>query len=329
MQDILKQEERKRLSLFAEDFLAAVRDGTECPRTSAVLPEKWGPAYRPATPVKKTPTEGRKIVILTDALPEQKNLIAMTARLREAWDGEVSVVNLRDVDIAGGCQGCMRCGAEFRCAYTGKDGFIDFFKSTLMTADILVFAGAVASRQLSWKWREFFDRSFFHTHTPTLMGKQLAFLVSGPLAAVSDMREAYDGWAEFQRLHLAAYLSDEVSEPEILDGALDQLAARLVRLSSAGYVAPRTFLGVGGMKIFRDDIWSQLRVVFRADHKAYKKLGFYDFPHKRMGWRILVGLAWFVTGLPVIRSRFPAMIRTQMIGPARTAALSAGAPAND
>jgi hypothetical protein len=77
------------------------------------------------------------------------------------------------------------------------------------------------------------------------------------------------------------------------------------------------------MKIFRDDIWAQLRVVFRADHKAYRRLGYYDFPQRRVGRRILMGLAWLVTGLPVIRSRFPSMIRTQMIVPVRMAALRA------
>ncbi len=95
----------------------------------------------------------------------------------------------------------------------------------------------------------------------------------------------------------------------------------MVRFAETGYIRPRTFLGVGGMKVLRDDIWSNLHVVFRADHKAYKRLGLYDFPQRRIGHRILMGLAWFITGLPGIRSRFPSMIRTQMIVPMRRAAL--------
>jgi hypothetical protein len=75
------------------------------------------------------------------------------------------------------------------------------------------------------------------------------------------------------------------------------------------------------MRIFRDDIWAHLRIVFRADHKAYKKLGFYDFPQRKILKRAVMGLAWMVTGLPLIRSRFPSMIRTQMIVPMRKAAL--------
>jgi hypothetical protein len=71
------------------------------------------------------------------------------------------------------------------------------------------------------------------------------------------------------------------------------------------------------MKIFRDDIWGQLRVVFRADHRAYRRLGVYDFPQKRLGRRILVRLACLVTGLPGIRRRWPAMIRQGMLLPYR------------
>jgi multimeric flavodoxin WrbA len=332
MNDILQAEERRRLELFAEDFFFAIAGKTEFPRLSAALPRAPATGYRPGMPSGRTATGGKKVVILSDALPAQQNLGAMVARLRDAWEGDVQVVNLHELDIKGGCQGCLRCGADYRCAYTGKDGFIDFYNEVLRPAHIIVFAGAIAGRQLSWKWREFFDRSFFNTHTPSLVGKQIAFVVSGPLSALPEFRETYEAWVELQRSHLVSFVSDETGglecrqeqRSEALDVTLDQLAARLVRLSGSGYIKPRTFLGVAGMKVFRDDIWAQLRVVFRADHKAYKRLGYYDFRQRRIARRILMGLAWFVTGLPLIRSRFPAMIRGQMIVPMQKAALRGG-----
>jgi multimeric flavodoxin WrbA len=270
--------------------------------------------------VRPADTHGKKVVILTDARPGQENIMAMTARLEAAWGGAARVVNLHDLDIKGGCQGCLRCGSAYKCAYTGKDGFIDFYNGVLVPADVIVLAGSISCRQLSWKWREFFDRSFFNTHTPSLVGKQFAFLVSGPLSLLPEMRETYEAWTELQQSNLVSFLSDEGAGTD-LDAALDQLAERLVRFAENGYIRPRTFLGVAGMKIFRDDIWSELKVVFRADHKAYKKLGFYDFPQRKVGHRILMGLAWFITGLPGIRTQFPSMIRAQMIVPMRRAAL--------
>jgi hypothetical protein len=168
---------------------------------------------------------------------------------------------------------------------------------------------------------EFFDRSFFNTHTPSLTGKQFVFLVSGPLSLLPELRETYEAWTELQRSHLVTFLSDEADDSAVLDRALDELAERTVRFAESSYMRPQTFLGVAGMKIFRDDIWSELKVVFRADHRAYKKMGFYDFPQYRIGHRLLMRLAWFATGLPGIRSRFPSMIRTQMIVPMHRAAL--------
>jgi len=328
MHDLTKPQERRRLRLFAEDFFTAIDGGLEYPRLSAKLPDGVTLPYRSAAPVHVADTRGRKIVILTDARPQsrsgQESLMAMTTRLEAAWAGKARVVNLYDIDIKGGCQGCLRCGAAYRCAYTGKDGFIDFYNSVLVPADVIVFAGALAARQLSWKWREFFDRSFFNTHTPSLVGKQLAFIVSGPLSLLPELRETYEAWTELQQSNLAAFVSDEVPAAT-LDAALDQLAERLVRFSEAAYIRPRTFLGVAGMKIFRDDIWSELKVVFRADHKAYRKLGFYDFPQRRIGHRVLMGLAWFITGLPGIRTQFTRMIRKQMLAPMHSAALKGAA----
>ncbi len=323
MHDLLKPEERRRLELFAEDFFAAIAGRMEFPRLSTALPRTPALRYRPGTPLQRVRTGGRKIVILSDARPGQENLHGMVARLRNAWDGDVKLVNLHDLDIKGGCQGCLRCGAAYRCAYTGKDGFIGFYNEVLRPADIIVFAGAIVSRQLSWKWREFFDRSFFNTHTPSLVGKQMAFVVSGPLSLVPELRETYEGWVELQRSHLVSFVSDERENSDVLDLTLQGLAGRLVQFAGSGYIKPRTFLGVAGMKIFRDDIWAQLRVVFRADHRAYKRLGYYDFPQRRVVRRLVMGLAWIATGLPFIRRRFPSMIRTHMIIPLRKAALRA------
>ena len=337
MHDLVKKEERARLRLFGEDFFTSIEGGMQFPRLSAPLPRGPAGGYRQVSAPRTADAHGKKIVILTDALAGQESLRAMTSRLQSAWGGAATVVNLHDLDIKGGCQGCLRCGAQYKCAYTGKDGYIDFYNSVLVPADIIVFAGAITSRQLSWKWREFFDRSFFNTHTPSLVGKQFAFVVSGPLGHLPEMRETYEAWTELQQSNLAAFISDEAvggaegavggraggtsGDAGVLDAVLDQVAERLVRFAENGYVKPRTFLGVAGMKIFRDDIWSELRVVFRADHKAYKRLGLYDFPQRRIGHRILMGLAWFITGLPGIRSRFPSMIRTQMVVPMRRAAL--------
>jgi multimeric flavodoxin WrbA len=314
MNDLMKAEERKRLELFAEGFFTGIADRAATPRMYQPLQHR--PVSLPLKPAKhRVSTGGKKIVVLTDAQPHQYSLQAMTARFTDSLDGEVEAYNLYDLDIKGGCMGCLRCGFDNRCAYTGKDGYIDFYNSTVKPADVIVFAGAIVDRQLSWKWRQFFDRSFFNCHTPSLMGKQIAFLVSGPLSQLPELRQVYEAWMEIQQSNLVGFVSDEANGGSGIEESLDTLAAQLIRQAQSGYIRPRTFLGIAGMKIFRDDIWGGLRIVFRADHKAYKKLGLYDFPQNKIGRRILVRLGWFITGLPGIRRRFPAMIKQQMKQP--------------
>ncbi len=245
MQDLLKPEERRRLAGFAADLFASMERGSRPPRLHAPL--RYSPRpFAPAAPARRVSSAGKRVVVLTDARPEQANLRAMIGRFRAGLDGEVEVLNLHEVDIKGGCLGCLRCGAAYRCAYTGKDGFIEFYNEKLKTADVLVFAGAIVDRQLSWKWREFFDRSFFNTHTPSLTGKQIAFLISGPLSQLPDLRLVYEAWVELQRSHLAAFLSDETESPADLEAELDSLGERLVRLAQSGYLRPQTFLGIAG-----------------------------------------------------------------------------------
>jgi multimeric flavodoxin WrbA len=316
MHDLMKKPEQERLELFAQSFFRGIENREKPQRvypplkSVATLPPLQ-PAARP------TPAANKRVVLLTDAQPQHKNLQAMIERFSQSLEDPVEIHNLYDLDIKGGCMGCLRCGFDNRCAYTGKDGFIEFYNTVLKPADVIVFAGTIVDRQLSWKWRQFFDRSFFNCHTPSLVGKQIAFLVSGPLSQLPELRQVYEAWMEIQRSNVVGFVSDERIGEDGIEERLDSLAHQLIRQAQSGYIRPRTFLGIAGMKVFRDDVWGGLRIVFRADHKAYKQLGVYDFPQRKIGRQILVRLGWFVTGLPGIRRRFPQMIKQQMIQPYR------------
>jgi hypothetical protein len=81
--------------------------------------------------------------------------------------------------------------------------------------------------------------------------------------------EAYTEW---QQANLVDMITDEAEDSIALDAQLQHLAERVIRLSEKNYIKPKTFLGVGGMKIFRDDVWGRLRFPFRADHQFYKNI---------------------------------------------------------
>ena len=63
-----------------------------------------------------------------------------------------------------------------------------------------------------------------------------------------------------------------------LDKLLDDFAGRLIDCAETGYIRPFDFLAIGGRKLFRDEVWSSLRLAFRADHRYYRRTGCMIFP---------------------------------------------------
>jgi len=162
----------------------------------------------------------------------------------------------------GGCLGCLQCGYDYQCSYGNQDEYVQFYKDQVKNADILILAGTIQDRYLSSRWKMFFDRSFFHTHTPSLIGKQVGFILSGPLRQISNLRQILEAYTEYQQANLVDIITDEEEDSKILDARLQHLAERGILLAEKNYIKPQTFLSVGGMKIFRDDVWGKLRFPF-------------------------------------------------------------------
>lgn len=277
MDDLFEESERTRLVDYADNIFFMADKGIPGIRHYTPLPENDF-VYEPAASGEKVDQGDMKILLLTDCTDESANIGKMVKRYAESFTGSVEVVNIFDIGINGGCTGCLQCALDYECMYKGKDEYIDFYNEKVIGADGLVFAGKITDRYLSWKWKQFFDRSFFNTHTPTIIGKQLGYLVSGPFSRLDILGEIFQAYAEFQGSNPVAVVSDESISSEELDRNIMSLARKMVIMGEKKYVGAQTFLGVGGTKIFRDDIWGRLRFVFQADHRYYDKNGFYDFP---------------------------------------------------
>jgi multimeric flavodoxin WrbA len=314
MQDLLKPEGQRKLMLFARGFFDTIENRIEIAKSYNPL-RRQDFKYNPSGDIQRKISTDKRVVVVTDSCTG--NVGAMIERFKENIESSVEIVNLHGVDIKGGCLGCLQCGPNNVCSYAGKDGFIDMYNDKLKTADILVFAGSIKDRYLSSKWKQFFDRSFFNTHQRSLTGKQIAFLISGPLSEVQNLREILKAYVEWQHSNLVGFVSDEGEKHVSIDRAIDGLASRLVRNAEEEYIQPVTFLGIGGMKIFRDDIWGALRFVFRADHKNYKKTGVYDFPQRKPLRNIFIRLVSLITAIPWIRRKMMGNFRKFMLMPYR------------
>jgi NAD(P)H-dependent FMN reductase len=300
--DLMDKRRRQDLTTFAENFFEAIEKRFAFSRLFKPL-EFDDSLYQPSPPESKIDTKGKNIVVITDAYDSKTNLGKMIDRFKQSFSNEIEMINLDDIDIQGGCLGCMRCGYDYKCVQ--KDEFTGFYNNRVRTADIVVFAGSVRGRYLSSKWKVFYDRAFFWNHTPSLPGKQLGYIISGPLSQNPNLIQILEASSTArQDANHVDIITDECKNSAEIDARLQGLAERLVNYSEKGYVRPQNFLGVGGHKVFRDNIWGRLRMVWQADHRYFKKHGKYDFPQKDLKLRVFNPIMMSLSKIPKFRKKF-------------------------
>jgi multimeric flavodoxin WrbA len=302
--DLTKEYQRQNIVFFAENFFNTIQQKSAT--SKLFMPLKYNTfKYQPSSVSNTVNTKGKKILVLSDDSSSNTNLEKMVNRFVQSFDTveNVNVVQLDDIDIKGGCMGCMRCGYDYHCQY--KDGFADFYNNYVRKSDIIVFSGSVKGRFLSAKWKSFYDRAFFWNHTPSLIGKQIGYIISGPLSQSPNLIEYLEAssFARQDSNHVDI-ITDESEDSIEIDNLLQSFAVRIIRYSENGYIKPKNFLGVGGHKIFRDDIWGRLRMIWQADHRYFKRHSKYDFPQKEYGIRIGSAIMMMLTKIPKFRNIF-------------------------
>lgn len=313
MRDLTKAEERARIESFGRIAFKRAASG-ELPHRETAPRPAWDYAYTPRGGGDPVASGGLKLLIVTDGAPGS-GIRAMAERFQTLFDGTSELVDLNVLPMKGGCQGCIRCGLDNQCIYGDSDGVKAVYREKLRQADIVVWAYAIRDRYWSARAKTFIDRRFLDTHQPNAVGKQVVYLVSGPLSDHANLRQIMVGMEEFGGGHLAAVVTDESRDAVVIDGAIRGAVERAVECHQAGYEAPRTFLGVAGAKIFRDEIWGPLRFPFVGDHRYYKAHGLYDFPQRQWGIRLKNTLLRALVLLPPVRRAILADMKSHMVQP--------------
>lgn len=312
MDDIFSDAKRDTLLRWAGSLFDAIAHQTALVRATApVVNSKF--TYKPGKAVGQADPAGLKIRVLADIEDEKSNIAGMVRRFAGAFSGNIDVVKLQDVDVKGGCLGCIQCGFDNICVYDGRDGFKDAFNCSMRDSDVTIFAGDIRDRFFSSRIKKFWDRAFFNGHVPTHIGKQVGFLVSGPLAQLPNMQEVLQANAEISLANYAGVVTDECDDNRVLDSLIDGFASRCADYARSGFLRPKTFLGVGGHKILRDAVWARLSFPFTADYRFYEANGLFDFPqqdtkHLEFGKRMTDMIKD-----PDMKQMVRKMIKTQMI----------------
>ncbi|MCP4671829.1 MAG: hypothetical protein GY857_11050 [Desulfobacula sp.] len=312
MDDLIKKSGRETLLKFAENYFHSSKiKMNHQKRFQPVTTSNY--SFVPGKVSAKINARNKKIVLITDHINDELNIAVMIKRFSDSFKEKISIINLRDMNIQGGCTGCIRCGYDNTCMY--KDEFSSFYRSKIISADIVIYAMALTGRNMSSKFKELFDRRFFMNHVPELRDKQAGFLISGPLSKMPYMYDFCQGSMEWQKANFAGMVTDESCNSHEINKSIQQLAEQMVRFSHTAYCQPQTFLGVGGGKIFRDDIWGKLRFVFQADYTYYKENKFFNFPHNNYKTRFFNSIIRLLTRIPRFRKEFYKRVKTEQFKP--------------
>jgi multimeric flavodoxin WrbA len=282
MDELLDEGRRANVDGFMRHYLRCLEGGA--PMEEFHVPvTRHDRSYTPTEIEEPAKTGTLRVTVITDLQPGADNLGGMIDTFVRATPHQVDVVNLHEIDMRGGCLGCLRCVHDGVCVY--KDGFAEAFDRRIATADALILAGTLRPRYLSSTFKMYFDRNFKNGHRPILHGKPLGMLLSGPLRQMPNLREILEATHEVQHSPRLGIITDEYGDDAAITDRVVGLAGALDDWAENPWMRPGTFLGVGGRKIFRDLIYG-MRGVLSADHAYYRRNGLYDFPQRN--WRMQI-----------------------------------------
>ena len=310
MYDLMEEEERTRLMKYAENFFNSISDNYRTTRAYfPIFTEEFN--YKPGEVTEKIETNAKKIRILMDINESNSNLSKMVNQFINYCNGEVELLVMSDFDIKGGCLGCINCGLDNICVYQDKDEFYNLCQR-IKDSDIIIFAGKIVDRYLSSQWKQYHDRSFYRNHVPMYSGRQIGYIVSGPLIQIPNLRQILRSYPDMEKANLVDIVTDESGDSEYIDNALYNLAKGVVSCADQDFIKPQTFLGVGGNKIFRDDVYSRLRIAFKADYEYYKKHKHFNFPKLSWKYKMLIPLSKMI-GYNKVQSRIKQLMHDPFV----------------
>ena len=306
MEDLLSEQGRKEAQMFFDHLIFSCQHGLfVTPPPQAPVREKT--VYQPYLPASPK-GEGKDVVVVTNCGPEDENLRNMIADFRAALPYESRLVNLREFPFGGGCLGCFGCAVTGKCVY--KDGFDEFLRQTIQTADGFVYAFTISDHYTQSSFKCFDDRQFCNGHHTVTHGTPIAYLISGEYRYEPNLRMIVEGRAEVGGNYLAGVVTDEGDTA----AELRSLAENLAFAMEKGLTRPANFYGVGGMKIFRDLIYV-MQGLMKADHKFYKAHGIYDFPQKQKKRIWQMRLVGTLMAIPSVQRKARGKMTEAIIGP--------------
>ena len=307
MDDLTKPEGREELVKFFDYFIwCAENDIHESAKNT---PSTYAPVAATIPTESGNVEKSGDVVIITDCIDEHSNLHKMIERFRAVLPYKTRIFNIAEFPFQGGCLGCFNCAVSGKCIY--KDNFDTTLRESIQTADAIVYAFDIKYHSFGSRFKMYNDRNFCNGHRTVTVGMPVGYLVAGEYEREENLRMIVEGRAEVGRNFLAGVATDERDT----DRRIDEMAEKLSYALKNKLITAQNFLGVGGMKIFRDLIYL-MRGMMRADHKFYKAGGYYkDFPQRQWPKSLAMYLVGFMLGNEKIKKKIGSQMTEGMLMP--------------
>ena len=304
MDDLLTSKGQAEAIAFFKHILWSV-----CTEVYVHPPKKHKLAnHIPVCMAENRPKSAETIALVADLAEQDTQLKHMIERFEQVMPCKIKLINIHDFHFSNGCVSCFNCATDGTCIF--KDGFSDLLRNEIQTCSAIVLAFSIKDHSMGSIFKTYDDRQFCNGHRTVTMGMPFGYLVSGNYSEENNLRMIIEGRAQVGGNYLAGVATDEF-DPNV---EIDQLAANLQYAIEQKYTQPSNFLGVGGMKIFRDLIW-QMQGMMKADHKFYKAHNQYDFPQKHPITMLKMYLVGALISNPKLKKKMGNKMNEGMIAP--------------
>lgn len=301
MDDLLKPTGRREAADFRK--LIQMRYNKKISLPSYACPSAKPAAYSKCLE-ENTDKSDYEVVVVASIADGDTSLRNMTEDFAAAAPFKVKIVNINEYPMSGGCLGCFNCAASGKCIY--KDGFDEFLRNEIQTADAMVYAYSIKDHSMGSRMKMFDDRQFCNGHRTVTMGMPVGYIVNGDLSSEENLRTIMTARADVGGNPIAGIACDSEG--------IRSMATEMHFLLKKGITQPKTFYGVGGLKIFRDLIWI-MQGMMKADHEFYKENGFYDFPQKQTGTILKMKLVGAMLRNPAVMKKVGGKMTEGMLMP--------------
>ncbi len=304
MDDLLKEKGQKEALDFWKYVRFCVKNGVFSSAKNARSKQTFYRAHREKTEKKS----GFDTLILTNSQNDAA-LDGLIEDFKNVYEYGTRIINIADFAFSGGCLGCFRCASKGECVY--RDGFQELLREDIQRASAIVYAFTVRDHSMGATFKRYDDRQFCNGHRQMTPGMPVGYLVNGNMAAEDNLRTLIEGRNEVAHTFLAGIVSGENADAE-----LENMAKRLAYAQENRLLMPQNCYGVGGMKIFRDLIYT-MKGLMKADHRFYKKNGVYDFPQKHKLTNLKMYALGALMSVPAVQKKMGNKMYEGMVAPYR------------